>query len=56
MGAIEMWGIEDDGRWTMGAMVRYRSRRDMMDMVVNPEFEAAHPFKIATMEKSRDSS
>lgn len=50
--AVEVWGIENAEKWTTGAMIRYRSRRDMMDMATNPEFQKVHPYKIAAMEKT----
>lgn len=33
-------------------VVRYRSRRDMMDMIASPTFQAAEPHKWASMEKT----
>ena len=50
--AIEIWGIEDGDDWSMTGLMRYRSRRDMMDIVANPDFHASHEFKIAAIEKT----
>jgi len=50
--SVEVWGLENAEKWTMGAIVRYRSRRDMMEMVNNPEFKKVHKFKYAAMEKT----
>ena len=30
-------------------MIRYRSRRDMMELATDPAFEPAHVFKVASM-------
>ena len=50
--SLEIWGIKNAEKWTMGALVRYRSRRDMMDMATNPEFVRFHKYKFAAMEKT----
>ena len=42
-------GMED---WSKGAGVRYRSRRDMLNISTNPAFSGKHNFKIAAMEKT----
>lgn len=34
------------------AIVRYRSRRDMLDMILSPEFRAGYPHKYASLEKT----
>ncbi|MBW2179335.1 MAG: hypothetical protein JRG81_03030 [Deltaproteobacteria bacterium] len=52
MNSIEVWGIENAKEWTMAGVIRYRSRRDMMEMSTNPEFLKVHKFKIAAMEKT----
>ncbi|MFQ5667723.1 MAG: hypothetical protein ACE5I7_15020 [Candidatus Binatia bacterium] len=48
-GYIEHWGVEPDPGWTFAGVVRYRSRRDMMELATAPAFEPAHAFKIAAM-------
>jgi hypothetical protein len=50
--ALDVWGIEDAERWTMAGMMRYRSRRDMMDIATNPDFQGPHEFKIAAIRKT----
>lgn len=50
--ALEMFGMSEGRTWTRGAGMRYRSRRDMMDIATNPAFHGAHQFKIASMEKT----
>ncbi|WP_374144965.1 hypothetical protein [Sphingomonas sp. 28-63-12] len=46
-GYMDSWGTEDDPGWSVIGLMRYRSRRDMMNLVVDPRFEAAHPDKLA---------
>ena len=38
--------------WSSGALMRYRSRRDLMDITTNPAFSGSHDFKIAAMKKT----
>ena len=54
-GAMDLAGFEDHphaGQWTEAALVRYRSRRDLMEIALNPEFGDRHPFKLAALEKT----
>lgn len=46
-GYMDSWGTEDDPDWTITGVMRYRSRRDFMNLVVDPRFEKAHPDKLA---------
>jgi len=50
--ALEMFGIDGARHWTTGAGMRYRSRRDMLDIATNSAFQGPHGFKIASMEKT----
>lgn len=50
--AVEMWGIENGESWTVAAFVRYRSRRDLAEILVSPAFHDIHPFKEAAVEKT----
>ena len=50
--APEMFGIEGARNWTVGAGMRYRSRRDLMEIATNPAFQGRHEFKIAAMRKT----
>ncbi len=51
---IDMWGIDAKG-WEQGALVRYRSRRDLMEMATaiseGPD-AGIHDFKVAAIEKT----
>lgn len=44
---IDSWNVPDDPGWSLLGTMRYRSRRDMMQLVVDPRFARAHQFKIA---------
>lgn len=48
-GYVEAWGVEPDPGWSFAGMVRYRSRRDMIELATDPSFEPAHAFKIAAI-------
>jgi hypothetical protein len=50
--AMDVWGIEGATSWTGGGLVRYRSRRDLMEQVVHMSNEHIHQFKIAALEKT----
>jgi hypothetical protein len=50
--ALDVWGIEGAERWTTVGMMRYRSRRDMLEIGGNPDFQGPHDFKIAAMNKT----
>ena len=46
-GYLEHWGVEADPGWSFGAAIRYRSRRDMIELVTDPRFSDAHLYKTA---------
>lgn len=50
--AMDVWGIDGATTWSQGALMRYRSRRDLMEIATNPEFNGPHEFKIAGMTKT----
>ena len=50
--AIDLWGIDGANRWTQGAMMRYRSRRDLAQIVLDPDIQGPHEEKIAAMRKT----
>jgi hypothetical protein len=47
--ALDYWGLENGERWSFVGLVRYRSRRDVMEISTNPAFADAHRFKTAAM-------
>lgn len=50
--AIETWGLPGAERWSLAGVVRYRSRRDMIEIASDPRFRDAHVYKIAAMQKT----
>ena len=49
-GHIDSWNsAADEGFQVVGAM-RYRSRRDLMDLVTDPRFKDSHKFKLAAID------
>jgi hypothetical protein len=52
-GYIEAWGVEENPGWQFAGLIRYRSRRDAIEIILNPAFDAVHGYKrqaiIATM-------
>ena len=48
-GYIDAWHTHPDPNWNIVGFMRYRSRRDMMELVVDPRFLPAHDFKFAAM-------
>lgn len=46
---VDAWGVEPDPDWTMVGYMRYRSRRDLMELVGDPRFTDAHGMKLAAM-------
>lgn len=51
-GALDIWGIDGAEHWTMVGLVRYRSRRDMIEIATDPAFRDAYQFKNSAMEKT----
>lgn len=53
--AVDVWGIDGASEWTNGGVVRYRSRRDVMEQaaaLARMGEDNVHAFKIAAMEKT----
>lgn len=48
-GYVDAWGVEANPGWTTVGMIRYRSRRDLMELATHPDFGDAHVFKIAAI-------
>ncbi len=46
---VEHWGVEPDPGWSFSGVIRYRSRRDMIELATHPGFDDAHAFKIAAL-------
>jgi len=52
MDAPEVWGIDNAKEWTTGSLVRYRSRRVMLELSTSPKFKSFHDGKVAGIEKT----
>ena len=50
--ALDLTGIENAELWDQGAIMRYRSRRDMLEISVNPIFSNRHDYKIGALDKT----
>ncbi len=50
--AMDLMNAPGMQKWTRGAAMRYRSRRDLLEIATNPEFSGSHEFKIAAMAKT----
>jgi hypothetical protein len=50
--AMDLWGIEGAERWSHAGVVRYRSRRDLMEQVRGLVGTDIHRYKIAAMDKT----
>jgi hypothetical protein len=48
-GYFDARGVEADPGWSIIGYMRYRSRRDLAALVVDPRFAGAHEFKFAAM-------
>jgi len=48
-GYFDAWGVEPDPGWTIMGYMRYRSRRDLAELVIDPRFAGAHDYKFAAM-------
>ncbi|MEM9406838.1 MAG: hypothetical protein AAGA81_12450 [Acidobacteriota bacterium] len=50
--AADIMNAEGMEIWSSGALMRYRSRRDLLNITTNPEFFGSHEFKVAAMQKT----
>jgi hypothetical protein len=50
--SLDLLGIEGAEAWSDGVIMRYRSRRTLIDIIGQPEFYARHDFKLAGLEKT----
>lgn len=46
---VDSWGTEPDPGWTIVGYMRYRSRRDLMELALDPRFQDGHGFKHAAI-------
>ncbi len=50
--SMDIVGIEGAEQWTSAALMRYRSRRDLLEIAFNPVFAGKHEFKMAALDKT----
>ena len=50
--AMDIMNADGMERWTQGAGMRYRSRRDLLEIAGNSAFADSHEFKVAAMRKT----
>lgn len=50
--ALDLAGIEGAEHWDTVGVLRYRSRRDIMEIAMNPVFNDRHGFKMAAIDKT----
>ena len=50
--SMDIVGIENAEIWDSAAVIRYKSRRALMEIATNPVFERKHKFKVAALEKT----
>jgi len=48
-GHIDSWGTAENPGWTNMGYMRYRSRRDLMELATDPQFEGGHIYKLAAI-------
>ena len=51
-GFVDSWRADDNVSFAVTAMMRYRSRRDMLAMVMDPAFADGHIYKLAAIERT----
>ena len=50
--SLDIVGIDGAEDWNLVVVMRYRSRRDLLEIATNPEFLDRHDFKIAALTKT----
>ena len=50
--ALDVWGLQNGANWSQAAYMRYRSRRDLMEIATDPGFQGPHDFKEAAILKT----
>jgi len=51
-GYIDSWNVDGDPQWAATAMMRYRCRRDLIELASDPRFSKIHVFKTSSIEKT----
>ena len=48
-GYLDAWNVEANPGWSGSGLIRYRSRRDMLEAVTDPSFDDGHVYKQAAL-------
>ncbi len=51
-GNIDSWNADDNVSFGTTAMMRYKSRRDLAELVLDPAFSDAHIYKLAAIDRT----
>ena len=51
-GYIDSWETTADPGWDLSSLMRYRSRRDLVELAIHPSFEDIHVFKNAAIQQT----
>jgi len=51
-GNIDSWNAENNLGFGVAAMMRYKSRRDLVELVIDPAFADGHIYKLAAIERT----
>ena len=43
---VDAWQVEGDPGWSIFGLMRYRSRRDLLELAADPQFAEIHPYKL----------
>lgn len=50
--AMDIQGMDGGSHWERAGLVRYRSRRDLLDIALDPRFSERHDYKIGALAKT----
>lgn len=51
-GNIDSWNADSNVGFAMTSMMRYRSRRDLVELLIDPTFADSHLYKLAAIERT----
>lgn len=51
-GNIDSWNAENNVGFGVTAMMRYKSRRDLAELILDPAFAGSHTYKLAAIERT----
>ena len=51
-GNIDSWNAEHNVGFSTAAMMRYKSRRDLVELVIDPALADGHIYKLAAIERT----